>query len=66
MIRFPAQDAMGKIFYRTARASRELGKVVDVKTLLKAAAMYLPHDKIVQKEMMALEAEQEGVSKMES
>ena len=65
-VRFPAQDAMGKIFYRTARASRALGKVADVKTLIKAAAVYLPHDEIVQKEMRALEKEQEGASKMDS
>ena len=64
-IRFPAQDAMGKIFYRTARASRALGKVADVKTLMKAAAMYLPHDEKVQEEMRALEAEQEVASKMD-
>lgn len=54
-IRFPAQDAMGKIFYRTALASRALGKVADVKTLMKAAAVYLPHDEIVQREVKALE-----------
>ena len=53
--RFPAHDAMGKIFFRTALASRELGKIADVKTLMKAAAVYLPHDEIVQKEMRALE-----------
>lgn len=57
-IRFPAQDAMGKIFYRTALASRALGKVADVKTLMKAAAVYLPHDEIVQREMKALEERQ--------
>ena len=60
-VRFPAHDAMGKIFYRTALASRALGKVADVNTLMKAAAVYLPHDEIVQKEMMALEVKQEGV-----
>ena len=63
-IRFPAQEAMGKIFYRTARASRALGKVADVKTLMKAAAIYLPHDEIVQEEVRALEAEQEAASKV--
>lgn len=60
-IRFPAQDAMGKIFYRTALASRALGKVADVKTLMKAAAVYLPHDEIVQREVRALE-ESQGVA----
>ena len=54
-IQFPAQDAMGKIFYRTALASRSLGKVADVKTLMKAAAVYLPHDEIVQKEVRVLD-----------
>ena len=57
-VRFPGQDAMGKIFYRTALACRALGKVADVKTLMKAAAAYLPHDEIVQGEMRALEEEQ--------
>ncbi|KAL9070345.1 MAG: hypothetical protein Q9161_004903 [Pseudevernia consocians] len=53
--RFPAHDAMGKIFYRTALASRALRKVADVKTLMKAAAAYLPQCEIVQREMRALE-----------
>ena len=61
-IRFPAQDAMGKIFYRTALASRALGKLADVKTLMRAAAVYLPHDEIVQREVMALEERQEVAS----
>ena len=54
-IRFPAQDAMGKIFYRTALACRALGKLTDVKTLMRAAAVCLPRDDIVQTEMRALE-----------
>ena len=57
-VRFPAHDAMGKIFYRTALASRALGEVVEMKTLIKAAAVYLPHDEIVQKELRALEEKQ--------
>ncbi len=57
--RFPAHDAMGKIFYRTALASRALGKVADVKTLMKAAAVYLPQDEIVQREMRDLESRKE-------
>ena len=55
--RFPAHEAMGKIFFRTALASRELGKIADVRTLMKAAAVYLPHDEIVQREMRVLEEE---------
>lgn len=54
-VRIPARDATGKIFYRTALASRALGKVADVKTLMKAAAVYLPQDENVQKELRALE-----------
>ena len=65
-IRFPAEDAMGRIFYRTARASRELGKVADVKTLMKAAAVYLPRDETVQEELRALEAEEEAASQMDA
>ena len=64
--RFPAQDSVGQIFYRTARASRALGKVADVRTLMKAAALYLPQDETVQEEMRALEAEQEAVSKVDA
>lgn len=60
-VSFPGHDAMGKIFYRTALASRALGKVADVKTLMKAAAVYLPNDEVVQKEMRALE-EKQGVA----
>ena len=54
-MRFPGHDAMGRIFYRTALASRALGKTADVKTLMKAAAVYLPRDEIVQKEVKALD-----------
>ena len=61
-IRFPAQDAMGKIFYRTALACRALEKLTDMKTLMKAAAVCLPHDEIVQNEMRVLEGDKEGAS----
>ena len=53
--RFPAHDAMGKIFYRTALASRRLGRTADVRILMRAARIYLPDDEIVQKEARALE-----------
>ena len=53
--RFPAHDAMGKIFYRTALASRKLGRTADVRILMRAAKIYLPRDEIVQKEARALE-----------
>ena len=64
--RFPAHNAMGKIFYRTALASRALGKIADVKTLMKAAAAYLPHDEIVQREMRALQEKAGKASSKES
>ena len=55
--RFPAHDAMGKIFYRTALASRKLGKITDMRILMRAAKIYLPRDGIVQQEARALEEE---------
>ena len=50
----PAKAEMGKIFYRTALASRAMGKNADVKNLIQAAAMYLPHDEQVQREKALL------------
>ena len=54
----PAKKEMGYIFYRTALASRALGKEADVKTLIKAAAVYLPDDQTVQAEKRALDRQQ--------
>ena len=51
----PARADLGYIFYRTALASRALGKEADVKTLIRAAAVYLPDDHLVQAEKMALD-----------
>lgn len=48
---------MGKILYRTALASRKLGKTADVTTLMRAAAKFLPNDKSVQKDLRDLEEE---------
>lgn len=56
-VRFPAHDAMGKIFYRTALASRKLEKTADVATLMRAAAKFLPNDLNVQKELKEIEEE---------
>ncbi|KAI4248779.1 MAG: hypothetical protein L6R40_000790 [Gallowayella cf. fulva] len=47
---FPAKDDMGKILYRTALASRELGYEKEDLNLIQAAAIYLPNDPIVQAE----------------
>lgn len=54
MMNIPGRKALGQIFYRTALASRKLGKTADVKTLIKAAAIYLPFDEDVQAERRAL------------
>ena len=51
---FPAHNAMGKIFYRTAVASRVLGKNADVLTLLKAAHRFLPNDENVQRDLKGM------------
>ena len=53
--RFPAHEAMGKIFYRTAMASKRLGKMGDVRNLMRAARIYLPNDEKVQLELNILE-----------
>ena len=50
----PAKAEMGYIFYRTALAAKALGKEADVKTLIKAAALYLPNDESVQADSKAL------------
>jgi len=46
---FPAADQMGKIYYRTALAKKELGERGEARQLLKVAAVYLPRDEMVQK-----------------
>ena len=51
----PAKTELGYILYRTALASRVLGKEADVKTLIRAAALYLPDDPVVQAERRSLE-----------
>ncbi|KAL8834401.1 MAG: hypothetical protein Q9170_003769 [Blastenia crenularia] len=55
---FPARAEMGKILYRTAIASREMGVSFqsEVTNLIKAAAVYLPNDEIVQAERRTINA----------
>lgn len=50
---FPAADQMGKIYYRTALAFKELGDKVQARKLLKVANVYLPRDESVKKEIVA-------------
>ncbi|KAL8722097.1 MAG: hypothetical protein Q9225_001341 [Loekoesia sp. 1 TL-2023] len=52
---FPARTEMGKILYRTALASRELGLKKEMENLVRAAAVYLPRDEIVQAEKRMLD-----------
>ena len=57
---FPARVEMGKIFYRTALAARAIGKVADVRTLIRAAAVYLPNDETVQLEKQKIDSIEDG------
>ena len=51
---FPAADQMGKIYYRTALAYKELGENIEARKLLQVARIYLPNDKSVKAEAEAL------------
>ncbi|KAI4189200.1 MAG: hypothetical protein L6R41_001643 [Letrouitia leprolyta] len=53
---FPATAQMGKIFYRTAVASKELGFQNEYGNLIRAAAVYLPAEVAVQAELRMLDA----------
>lgn len=50
---FPAADQMGKIYYRTAVAFKELGDKAKARKLLRVASVYLPRDESVKKELAA-------------
>ena len=54
MIGFPGAPEVGKIYYRTGIACREMGDKQEARDLLKVAAKYLPNDQIVQKDLAAL------------
>jgi tetratricopeptide (TPR) repeat protein len=54
MMGFPAAPSVGKIYYRTGVACREMGDKEEALDLFKVAAKYLPSDKIVQKDLAAL------------
>ena len=51
---FPASSEVGKIYYRTALASRALGKAGEAEKLIRIAASYLPNDEVVQREKRML------------
>jgi hypothetical protein len=50
---FPAADQMGKIYYRTALAWKEMGDEGEARRLLRVAKVYLPRDEHVQREITA-------------
>ncbi|KAI0024067.1 hypothetical protein F4780DRAFT_690015 [Xylariomycetidae sp. FL0641] len=53
MLRFPAAAQVGKIYYRTALACKELDDKSQARRLLRVAAVYLPHDETIRKEIAA-------------
>lgn len=50
---FPAKEPMGKIYYRTALAYKELGDMSQARKLLRVSAVYLPGDESVRREIAA-------------
>ncbi|KAF2214002.1 hypothetical protein CERZMDRAFT_38720 [Cercospora zeae-maydis SCOH1-5] len=50
---FPAAAQMGKIYYRTAIAYKELGDEHEARRLLRVARVYLPDDEAVKREVAA-------------
>jgi hypothetical protein len=51
ILTFAAAPQMGKIYYRTAVAFKELGEKSEARKLLRVAAVYLPRDESVKKEI---------------
>lgn len=51
---FEGSPEVGKIYYRTGVACRERGEKSEARDLMKVAAKYLPHDKVVQRDLAAL------------
>ena len=56
---FPAASDIGKICYRTAMASRQLGKTGDVRSMIRAAHVLLPKDEVILAENKKLDVEAE-------
>nr|POE79543.1 hypothetical protein CFP56_07608 [Quercus suber] len=54
IVGFPAAVEMGKVYYRTAIAKKELGERGEARKLLRVAAIYLPRDELVRKEIAAM------------
>ncbi|KAF2840414.1 hypothetical protein M501DRAFT_1002764 [Patellaria atrata CBS 101060] len=49
MLGFAAANEMGKIYYRTGLACREMGDKSEARRLFRVAKMYLPHDAAINK-----------------
>ncbi|KAK6346687.1 hypothetical protein TWF696_006805 [Orbilia brochopaga] len=54
MLGFPAAGEMGKIYYRTGMAFKAMDETSEARRLLKVAAVYLPHDKIVERDLASV------------
>ena len=54
MTGFVAAKELGKIYYRTGLACKELGYNIEARQFIKVAAAYLPNDAIVGKELAAV------------
>ena len=50
---FPASKEMGKIYYRTGMACKELNKAPEARDLFRVAVVHLPNDPLVRKELDA-------------
>ncbi|KAK8092030.1 hypothetical protein PG997_002391 [Apiospora hydei] len=50
---FPAAAPLGRIYYRTALAHKELGNKAEARRLLRVASVYMPNDQSVKKEVAA-------------
>ncbi|KAK5130123.1 hypothetical protein LTR08_002463 [Meristemomyces frigidus] len=53
MLGLPAANEMGKIYYRTALAKKAMDEKAEARKLLRVAAIYLPRDENVKKELAA-------------
>ncbi|KAI3318258.1 hypothetical protein HD806DRAFT_512343 [Xylariaceae sp. AK1471] len=54
LLGFPSAPQVGKIYYRTARALKEMGDRDGARRLLRVASIYLPNDEIVRKELASV------------
>lgn len=60
MLGFPGADAVGLLYFRTAKALRLLGEKTEARKLIKVAVAYLPRDEEVRKEYQELKPRMVG------